>query len=93
MVGEDYIRVDLQQDSHELSLFARWSVDKKAMLRMLIDGYADAPMKRDAKRWRAVEHSMMHVGLTPIGGDPRTFDPRDVHQLLPMRTFVDATLR
>lgn len=51
-----------------------------------------AELERDAKRWRGVEHAMQHVSLTPIAGEPTTFDPRDVKHLVSMRQFVDSTI-
>jgi hypothetical protein len=52
---------------------------------------AKTPITENDLRWRFLEHGCQWVSFTPLGGQTRAFDPRDVsaHGLLGLRKFVD----
>jgi hypothetical protein len=51
---------------------------------------AKTPISENDLRWRFLEHGCQWVSFTPLGGQTRAFDPRDVsaHGLLGLRKYV-----
>lgn len=58
---------------------------------------SDEADKRDAARWRLLEHGCQWVSFIPTNGEQRSFDPRNVTgyagDLEDMRAFADETLK